>query len=68
MPFCFALGRRTSLPGTSAALWTSALCTASSFLTVRLATSGDLNPVVLAWLPTVVLGSLGLAFWLSMRS
>jgi lipopolysaccharide export LptBFGC system permease protein LptF len=68
VPFCFALGRQSSLPGTSAALWTSALVYGSSFLTVRLAASGELNPVLLAWLPTVVLGSFGLAFWLSMRS
>ena len=68
VPFCLGLGRRSSLPGTGAALWTSALMYASSLFAVRFATSGDLNPVMVAWLPTVALGALGLAFWLSMRS
>ena len=68
VPFCLGLGRRSSLPGTGAALWTSALVYASSLFAVRFATSGDLNPVMVAWLPTVALGSLGFAFWLSMRS
>lgn len=68
VPFCFSLGRRSSIPGTSTALWASALMYGASFLSVRLAASGDLNPVMVAWFPTVLLGSLGLAFWLSMRS
>jgi len=68
VPFCLGLGRRSSLPGTSAALWTAALLYTASFLAVRLSSSGDLNPILLAWLPTVSLGALGLAFWLSMRS
>lgn len=68
VPFCLGLGRRSSLPGTSTALWSAALLYGASFLSVRLAASGDLNPVMVAWLPTVSLGALGLAFWLTMRS
>lgn len=68
VPFCLGLGRRSSLPGSATALLASSLVYASSFLSVRLATSGDLNPVMIAWMPTVVLGSVGLALWLSMRS
>ena len=68
VPFCLGLGRRSSIPGTVVGLGAAAVSYGASILMVRFATSGDLNPVMVAWMPTVVLGSIGLALWLTMRS
>ena len=65
LPFCLRIGRRTtsSLPAMTAALGMGGLFFGATYLCNGLATSGDLNPVVMAWLPTVVFGSLGLALF-----
>lgn len=68
LPFCLGLGRRSSLPGTVAVLGTGAALYSASFLSAHLATSGEVNAVVMAWLPDVLLGSIGLSLWLTMRS
>ncbi len=68
LPFCLRLGRPGALAGTIAVLSGGAALYSLGFLTSRLATSGELNPMVMAWLPTVLVGCVGLALWLSMRS
>lgn len=68
LPFCLRLGGRSALPGTIAVLAGGGVYFGLSFLCSRLATSGELNPTVMAWLPTVLVGSVGLPLWLTMRS
>jgi len=68
VPFCLVLGRRSAIPGITAVLSAAAAHYAAAFLVVRLTSSGELNPVMLAWMPTVLLGAAGLALWLTMRS
>jgi lipopolysaccharide export LptBFGC system permease protein LptF len=66
MPFCLRLESRSAIPGIVAALVGGVLYYGLGFLTSGLASSGDVNPVFLAWLPTVLLGSLGAALYLTM--
>lgn len=68
VPFCLVLGRRSAIPGITSVLSAAAAQYAASFLALRLTASGEINAVMMAWLPTVVLGSVGLALWLTMRS
>jgi len=68
LPLCFEIGRRSALPGTIGVLGVAAGYFGLTFLCARLATTGQLNPVVCAWFPVVLLGTLGLASWLTMRS
>ncbi len=68
LPFCLVLGRRSAIPGTLAALSSSAIFFGASFLTASLSSAGSLNPAFLAWFPVVDFGSIGLALWLTMRS
>ncbi|MFV1958321.1 MAG: LptF/LptG family permease [Planctomycetota bacterium] len=68
LPFCFGLGRRSAIPGTVAVLAAGALFYATNFLASSLAGSGEFNAVVLAWLPAVQWGTIGLALWLTMES
>jgi lipopolysaccharide export LptBFGC system permease protein LptF len=68
LPFCLSFGRRSAIPGTAAVLGSGAALYSLSLLCSRLATSGALNPVAMAWLPTVLLAAIGLALWLTVRS
>ncbi len=65
IPFCFNVSRRTTsaVPSALGAMGVAALFFGAHFMTGSLARAGDLNPVVLAWLPIVVFGSLGLALY-----
>ena len=68
LPFCLVLGRRSAIPGTIAALATSAIFYGFAFMSQSLSGAGALNPAFLAWFPVVNFGSIGAALWLSMRS
>ncbi|MEZ6007720.1 MAG: LptF/LptG family permease [Planctomycetota bacterium] len=65
LPFALRVGRRSSssLPGMSAALGLGALFFGATQVCTGLGAGGDLNPVVMAWLPTVLFASLGLALF-----
>ena len=68
LPFSFRVARRTqsAIPGMLGALGLAGLFFGAQFLAANLARAGDLNPVVLTWMPTVLFGSLGLALFLTM--
>jgi hypothetical protein len=66
LPFCLRLLSRSAIPSVLAVCGFAALYYAATFLAQGLATGGEVNPVVLAWLPTVVFGSLGLSLYLFM--
>lgn len=68
LPFSFRVARRTksAVPGMVGALIVAALFFGAHFLTGSLARAGDWNPVVLAWLPTVLFGSLGLSLYVGL--
>jgi lipopolysaccharide export LptBFGC system permease protein LptF len=68
VPFCLRLGRRSAIPGTIAALAAAALVYGLAFFAYRLAASGELNAVVMAWLPVVLGTTAGTALLLSMRT
>ncbi len=68
LPFALHLGRRSAIPGTIAVLAASAVYYGATFLATSLASSGELNPIVLAWFPVVQFGTIGLALWLTMES
>lgn len=68
LPACVAFGRHSALRGMLVALGLGALYFAASQLLADVAGTGALNPVVLAWLPTVVFGSLALSLFAGMRS
>jgi lipopolysaccharide export system permease protein len=68
LPFAFPVGRRraTTLGSLLVSGLIGSLYFAATYLTGSLASAGDLNPVVLAWLPSVVFAALGLAFYATM--
>ncbi len=68
LPFSAHVGRRRSstAPGMAAALGLGALFFGATQVCLGLGAGGGLNPVVMAWLPTVVFASLGLAFFLTL--
>ncbi|MHC5012225.1 MAG: LptF/LptG family permease [Planctomycetota bacterium] len=66
LPFCLRLMSRSALPGIVAGLVGSALYYGTGFLASGMSGPGDLNPVVLAWAPTVLFGSLGAALYFGM--
>jgi lipopolysaccharide export LptBFGC system permease protein LptF len=68
LAFSVRIGSRTksALPGMMGALAVAGLFFGLQFLVASLARAGDLNPVVLAWLPNVLFGSLGLALYLTL--
>jgi hypothetical protein len=68
LALCMRLGRHSALPGLLAALALAALSFAASHLCNDLARSGQWNPVVLAWTPTVLFGSLAIALYAGMRT
>jgi lipopolysaccharide export system permease protein len=65
---CTRLGPESALPGLLASLLLTALYFGASHLANDLASSGVVNPVVLAWAPTVVFGSLAFALYAGMRT
>jgi lipopolysaccharide export system permease protein len=68
LPYCLVFGRRSAIPGTIAALASSAIFYGFTFFTSSLSGAGTLNPVFLAWFPVINFGSIGLVLWLTMRS
>ena len=68
LPFSVRVGRRTSssIPGMMVAMGIGALFFGATYLAQALGGGGNLNPVVLSWLPTVVFGALGLALYLAL--
>lgn len=68
LPFAVRVGRRTtsSIPGMMAAMGIGALFFGATYFASGLGAGGDFNPVVLAWLPTVLFGALGLALFLAL--
>ncbi len=65
LPFSLTVARRTksAVPGMLGVLGVAALYFGAHFLVASLARAGDWNPVVLAWLPTAVFGSLALTLY-----
>ncbi len=63
LPFCIRVGpKRVLAMGT--AVGVTALYFGMGYLSSSMGGAGDLNPIVLAWLPTVVFGALGVTlFW-----
>jgi lipopolysaccharide export LptBFGC system permease protein LptF len=66
LPFVFRLDTKSPLPGLLAVLGMGALYHASGLLVKSLGVSGTLNPVFVAWVPTVLFLSLGAALVLGM--
>ena len=68
LPFSFRISSRTNsaIPGMLGAMGVSGLYFGAHFMAGSLARSGDWNPVVLAWMPTVIFGSLGIALFTSL--
>jgi lipopolysaccharide export system permease protein len=68
LALCLRLGPHNPLPGLLAALGVTALFFGATQLCNDLALGGAVNPVVLAWAPTVVFGSIAAALYAGMRS
>ncbi len=68
LPFCTQVGQRKSsaLPGILNAMGVAALYFGAGYVASLLSKTMGLNPVVMAWMPTVIFGSLGIAFYLSL--
>lgn len=67
LPFCVHAGRESALPGLLNSLGIMALYFGATFLLASIGGAGEMHPVVLAWLPTAIFGSLGLALFLGME-
>jgi lipopolysaccharide export system permease protein len=68
LPFLIPLDGRNALRAIGASLVGGGLYFAAALVTPGMGASGALNPVVVAWTPTVLFGSMGLALTLTMRS
>lgn len=68
LALCTRLGPQSALPGLLTSLGLTALYFAANQICNDLAASGVVNPVVLAWTPTVVFGSLSFALYAGMRT
>jgi lipopolysaccharide export LptBFGC system permease protein LptF len=66
LPFAFRLDTKGAMPGLLGALAVGAVYYAASTMVRGLGGGADLNPVVVAWAPTVVFLSLGTALVLGM--
>lgn len=68
LPFSFRVARRTKsgVAGMAGALVVVALFFGAHFFMASLARAGDWNPVVIAWLPTVLFGGLGLSLYIGL--
>lgn len=68
LPCVLRADRRSALEGSVLAFGLCVLYFAATLLCFQLGSSQVLGPVFAAWLPTVVLGSLGVTFFESMRT
>jgi lipopolysaccharide export system permease protein len=68
LPFGIHFSRRTAWPALAAVVVASALYFAAQFLARGVWGSGEVNLAVVAWAPTVLFGSLGLALLATMES
>jgi lipopolysaccharide export system permease protein len=68
LALCTRLGQHSILPGLLASLALGALYFGVSQVANDLARGGTVNPVVLAWMPTVLFGSLAVALFAGMRT
>jgi lipopolysaccharide export system permease protein len=68
LPLCVRLGRGSVLPGLSYALGMAALYVGVSRLLGDMAGTGAVHPMVLAWMPIVLFGSLAVALHAGVRS
>ena len=68
LPLCVNLQRKGALPGMVGAIAFGALYFASMRVAASVAATGEINPVVAAWLPITLFGSLGIALYAGMRS
>lgn len=68
LPFSFRVAQRSksAIPGMLGSGLVGGLYFGAQFLAASMARAGDLNPVVLTWMPTVIFGSLGLSLFLTM--
>jgi lipopolysaccharide export system permease protein len=66
LPFSLRLAGRSAIPGIAACLAVAALYYGSGYMISSLSGGDVVNPVVLAWAPTVLFGSLGAALTLTM--
>lgn len=68
LPLSFRISSRikSAIPGVIGMLLLAGLYFGAQILVGRMARAGEFNPVVLAWLPTVLFGSLALAALLTM--
>lgn len=66
LPFAVPLGVRNPIPGLLGSLGMAAVYFAGNYLFTKLGGSGDWHPILMAWLPAVVFGSLGLVLYLGM--
>ena len=68
LPFSFRVAQRSksAIPGMLGSGLLGGLFFGAQFLAASMARAGDLNPVVLTWMPTVIFGSLGLTLFLTM--
>lgn len=68
LPFSFRVAQRSksAIPGMLGSGLLGGLFFGAQFLAGSMARAGDLNPVVLTWMPTVIFGSLGLSLFLTM--
>lgn len=68
VPYALRLGRRSAIPGAFAAIVGSACWYGAAFFTAGLAGTGEINPIFLAWVPTVTFLGVGLALYLTMET
>jgi lipopolysaccharide export system permease protein len=68
LALCTRLGPQSALPGLMASLALTGLYFGATHLANDLAGSGTVNPIVLAWTPTVLFGSLAFALFAGMRT
>jgi lipopolysaccharide export LptBFGC system permease protein LptF len=61
LPFAFRLDTKSPLPGLVSAIGVGALYYAAAVLVKGIGAGGDWNPVVVAWIPTVLFASLGVS-------
>ncbi len=68
LPFYARVGVRNPIPGMIGSLGIAALYLGMTFLLGSVGSSGEYHPIVLAWLPTAIFGSLGLALYMGLES
>ena len=68
LPFSFRVAQRSksAIPGMLGSGLIGGAFVGAQFVAASMARAGDLNPVVLTWMPVVLFGSLGLSLFLTM--